>query len=178
MPTTDQCSLLACPARSPEPVRAKSSTPLPSSPPSSPALSRTPSAKCHLLTCPVSSGGRSAPGTPTLPRPAVSPLALKRLRAEGGVSRPLSVSSIASSSSSSCSGGSCCSHRLGVPLKSAYLASIESLEDPSETERRKSGVSRTEWFKCDDSQGLYTIIILHFSTLTYCLANAFYSFMV
>lgn len=53
-----------------------------------------------------------------------------------GVSRPLSVSSIASSSSSS-SGTSSCSgggrRRLGAaPKSSAYLASIESLEDDSD----------------------------------------------
>ncbi|XP_069682760.1 uncharacterized protein GEFmeso isoform X2 [Periplaneta americana] len=53
-----------------------------------------------------------------------------------GVTRPLSISSIASSSSSS-SGTSSCSggggRRLGVaPKSSAYLASIESLEDDSD----------------------------------------------
>ena len=53
-----------------------------------------------------------------------------------GVSRPLSISSIASSSSSS-SGTSSCSggggRRLGAaPKSSAYLASIESLEDDSD----------------------------------------------
>ena len=53
-----------------------------------------------------------------------------------GVSRPLSISSIASSSSSS-SGTSSCSggggRRLGTaPKSSAYLASIESLEDDSD----------------------------------------------
>nr|CAD7454633.1 unnamed protein product [Timema tahoe] len=55
-------------------------------------------------------------------------------------SRPLSVSSIASSSSSSSSGTSSCSgggRRLGAaPKSSAYLASIESLEDDSEEEAR------------------------------------------
>ncbi|XP_068082816.1 pleckstrin homology domain-containing family G member 1 [Anabrus simplex] len=58
------------------------------------------------------------------------------------VSRPLSISSIASSSSSSSSGASSCSgsggggRRLGAATKSsAYLASIESLEDDSDEEQ-------------------------------------------
>ncbi|XP_023701495.1 uncharacterized protein LOC111861290 isoform X2 [Cryptotermes secundus] len=60
-----------------------------------------------------------------------------------GVSRPLSISSIASSSSSS-SGTSSCSgaggRRLGAaPKSSAYLASIESLEDDSDDPENGGG---------------------------------------
>lgn len=146
-----QCNLLA----SPEPAKTiKHPTSAPPKPPHSTPLAST---RCHLLQCPAENNrpGSSAPGTPTLSRPAVSPLALKRLRAEGNVSRPLSVTSITSSLSSSSSAGSSCSHR--IAHKSAYLASIESLEDPTAKERKKSEKSRTEWFKCDDSQGRFFI---------------------
>lgn len=135
--------------------------------------------KCELVTCPA---GFSTPSTPVQQRfthiPSRSPIALKRVRGENEsisrsesdylcVPRPLSISSIASSSSSS-SGTSSCSgtRRLGIPHKSsAYLASIESLEDDSDNEGRiqKNEACRLERFKCNGSQGktFFFIIIIN-----------------